>query len=158
MELPLFEQVADAVRSLTPSELGQVNYRAHRRGIKVWLTPEEDRGERAPREHYEAQLVARRHIDGRDGAALEIGFHAEHPDTTRNVAAVETIANSEKALRKILGQEAEIAPFFGNDDWRRVSEAWLDPDLDDPELPVELASRLVDYLEAIEPLRDRADP
>ena len=156
MELPLFEQVGDAVRSLTPEELGRVNFRAHRRGIKVWLSPPDQPagdGDRAPRAHYEAQLIARHHVDGRSGAALEIGFHAEHRETERNRAEIETIAASEGRWRKILGAEAEIAPFFGAENWRRVSEAWIEPDLDDPDLVVEVASRLVDYLEAIEPAR-----
>lgn len=148
MELPLFEQVADAIRSLTPEELGELRWRSHRRGIKVWFDTET-----APREHYEAQVVARRHIDGRDGMALEIGFHAEHQDLERNIEAVAAIEASEKTWRKILGREAEIGPFFGADNWRRISEAWFEPDLDDPELPVEVASRLVDYLEAIEAAR-----
>lgn len=148
MELPLFEQVADALRSMTPEELGELRFRAHRRGIKVWFDTET-----APREHYEAQVVARRHIDGRDGLALEIGFHAEHRETDRNVEAITTIEANEDRWRTILGQEAEVGPFFGAEHWRRVSEAWLEPDLDDPELPLEVASRLVDYLEAIEAAR-----
>lgn len=148
MELPLFEQVADAVRSMTPDDLGQLQFRTHRRGIKVWFDTET-----SPREHYEAQVIARRHIDGLDGMAIEIGFHAEHPDADRNIQAVTTIEANESTWREILGQEAEIGPFFGPENWRRVSEAWLEPDLDDPELPLEVASRLVDYLEAIEAAR-----
>lgn len=148
MELPLFEQVADAVRSMTPDELGELRWRAHRRGIKVWFDAEQ-----SPREHYEAQVVARRHVDGKDGMAIEIGFHAEHQDAGRNVEAVAAIEAKEGQWRKILGAEAEVGPFFGAENWRRVSEAWLEPDLEDPELPVEVASRLVDYLEAIEAAR-----
>ncbi len=148
MELPLFEQVADAVRSMTPDELGELRWRAHRRGIKVWFDTEQ-----SPREHYEAQVVARRHIDGQDGMAIEIGFHAEHRETERNIATVTAIEAKEAQWRTILGAEAEVGPFFGAENWRRVSEAWLEPDLEDPELPVEVASRLVDYLEAIEAAR-----
>ncbi len=148
MELALFEQVAEAVRSMTPDELGQVRTRAHRRGIKVWFDTE-----RAPREHYEAQFVGRHHVDGTDGVVLEIGFHAEHPEAARNQEIVSTIATQEATWRKILGDEAEIAPFFGADNWRRISEAWFDADPEDPELPMEVASRLVDYLEAIEAAR-----
>ncbi len=33
------------------------------------------------------------------------------------------------------------------------SEAWIEPDLDDPELAFEIAARLVDYLLVIEPAR-----
>lgn len=148
MDLPLFDQVADVVRSLTPEELGALKMSTHRRGIKVWFNTE-----KAPREHYEAQLLARRHVDGGDGMALEIGFHAENRETDRNTAAIDGILTSEKTWRKILGRDAEVGPFYGADNWRRVSEAWLEPDLEDPELSFEVASRLVDYLEAIEPAR-----
>ncbi|MEM7324583.1 MAG: hypothetical protein AAF531_15950 [Actinomycetota bacterium] len=148
MELPLFDQVADVVRSLTPEELGELRMRAHRRGIKVWFNTE-----KPPREHYEAQLLARRHVDGGDGMALEIGFHAENRETEKNAAAIDDILRTEKTWRKILGRDAEVGAFYGADNWRRVSEAWLEPDLEDPELTFEVASRLVDYLEAIEPAR-----
>ena len=40
MELPLFDQVADVVRALTPEDLGQLKLRTHRRGIKVWFNTE----------------------------------------------------------------------------------------------------------------------
>ena len=43
--------------------------------------------------------------------------------------------------------------FFGAENWRRVSEAWVEEDLDDPDLAFEIASRLVDYVSAIEPAR-----
>jgi len=148
MDLPLFDQVAEAVRSMTPPDLGPVRLRAHRRGVKVWFATE-----KPPREHYEAQLVPRRHIDQADGMALEIGFHTEHPDSERNAAVLADLIEREADWRQILGDEAEAGPFFGADNWRRVSEAWFDVDLDDPELGFEVASRLVDYLEAIEPLR-----
>lgn len=150
MELPLFDQVADVVRSLTPEELGELRLRTHRRGIKVWFD-----SEKPPREHYEAQLLARRHVDGKDGMALEIGFHAENTDADANGATIEGIGRTEKQWRKILGDDAEVGEFFGAPNWRRVSEAWVEPDLDDPELVFEVASRLVDYLEAIEPARSR---
>lgn len=148
MELPLFDQVADVVRSLTPEELGELKMSTHRRGIKVWFNTE-----KAPREHYEAQLLARRHVDGSEGMALEIGFHAENRETEKNTSAIDGILTTEKKWRKILGKDAEVGPFYGADNWRRVSEAWLEPDLEDPELTFEVASRLVDYLEAIEPAR-----
>lgn len=150
MELPLFEQVADLVRAMAPDGLGAVQMRARRSGIKVWFDTA-----KPPRQHYEAQLLARRHVDGADGVALEVGFHAEEPDVDANVAAVDDIRRSEGTWRAILGPSAEIADFYGAENWRRVSEAWLEPEVDDPELAFEVASRLVDYLEAIEPARAR---
>ena len=148
MELPLFEQVADLVRIMVPEELGTPRLRTHRRGIKVWFETD-----KPPRQHYEAQLLARRHVDGADGTALEIGFHAEERDLELNTAAIGHIVRTEKTWRAILGPAAEVAQFYDAPDWRRVSEAWLEPDLDDPELVFEIASRLIDYLEAIEPAR-----
>lgn len=146
----MFDQVDDLLHAFTPDELGTLHSRAHRRGVKVWFDVI-----KAPREHYEAQLLARRHVDGTDGMALEIGFHAEHPDQERNQAAIDKLLGREKAWRRVLGAEADVGPFFGAANWRRVSEAWLEPDLDDPELAFEVASRLVDYLTAIEPVLRR---
>ncbi len=151
MDVPLFDQVADAVQSMTPPELGELRWRAHRRGVKVWFDTA-----KPTKEHFEAQVLPRRHVDGLDGVALEIGFHAEHRDLDANVAVIDRLAKSEKGAngwRKILGREAEVGEFYGADVWRRVSEAWLEPDLDDPDLAFEVAARLVDYLVAIEPAR-----
>lgn len=151
MELGLFEEVADVVRALAPDELGDIRLRAHRRGVKVWFGPG-----KPPREHYEAQQLPRHLVDGTDGMAIEIGFHAEHPDALANQKAVDVLIAAESKWRKGLGTEAEIGDFFGATNWRRVSEAWIEPDLDDPELPFEVASRLVDYLNALEPARAQA--
>jgi hypothetical protein len=148
VELPLFEQVADLVWAMVPEELGTLRRRTHRRGIKVWFDLA-----KPPRQHYEAQLLARRHVDGREGSALEIGFHAEEREADLNAAALKQILRSETAWRTILGPTAEAGEFYDAPNWRRVSEAWLEPDLEDPELPFEIASRLVDYIEAIEPAR-----
>lgn len=148
MDLPLFDQVGDLVRAMTPEDLGALKLRSHRRGLKVWFDTE-----KPPREHYEAQVLARRHVDGTDGLALEVGFHAENRDEADNQRAIDNLLATEKKWRKELGAEAEVAPFYGAGQWRRVSEPWLEPDLEDPELAFELASRLVDYLTALEPHR-----
>jgi hypothetical protein len=37
--------------------------------------------------------------------------------------------------------------------WRRISETWSDPDLGDPELVFQLAGRLTEYVQALEPYR-----
>lgn len=148
MELPLFEQVADLIRALTPEELGELHVRAHRRGVKVWFDQAT-----VPKEHYEAQMLARRHIDGRDGMAIEVGFHSEHPKKPDNEAALARVLAHEANWRDTLGVEAVAGVFFGADNWTRVSETWIEPDLDDPELAFELASRTVDYLTSIEPAR-----
>lgn len=148
MEQLLFHEVADVVRTLAPQDLGEVHINADRRGIKVWFNTA-----KASQEHYEAQQLRRHHVDGKDGLAIEIGFHAEHPGVDANEAAIAHIAKTEKKWRKVLGAEAEVGEFYGAPNWRRISEAWLEVDFEDPELAFEVASRLVDYLVAIEPAR-----
>lgn len=133
---------------MSPDDIGDVRVRAHRRGVKVWFDTE------APtKEHYEAQLLSRKYIDGKDGVALEIGFHTEHKEESKNEAVAKRLKSNEKSWRKELGKEPKIAPFFGSDNWRRVSESWIEPDLEDPEITFEIASRLVDYVTVIEPAR-----
>ncbi len=150
MDLPLFDEVADLVRTMVPTDLGMVRTRSHRRGVKLWFDTD-----KPGREHYEAQLLSRRHVDDSDGMAVEIGFHSEHADGSRNDEVVEVLARSESIWRDELGPEAELAPFLGASNWRRLSECWIEPDLDDPELAFELAARLVDYVSVLEPIRSR---
>ncbi len=157
----MFDQVADLVRAMTPEDLGEVKTKTHRRGIKVWFG-----GEKAGREHYEAQVLAQRHVDGTDGQAVEIGFHSEHRDQNVNQAVLNHLNKHAKAWRKALGPEAEPGVFYGADNWRRVSEAWLDVDINDPdvdssELAFEIGTRVVDYVSALEPIlrkRSQATP
>jgi hypothetical protein len=147
MEFPLFDEVEEVVRSMAPDGLGVLQIRSHRRGIKVWFGPA------APvKEHYEAQFIPRRHVDGTDGTVLEIGFHAEHRDEQANDEALAALLAQKKTWQKELGPEAEHGPFLGNSSWRRISDVWFDVDPDDPELGFEIASRLVDYLDLLEPI------
>ena len=149
VELLLFEEVAEALRGVLPPELGEWRCRAHRYGIKLWFD-----GEKPGREHYEAQVIGARHVAGAQTLALEIGFHAEHTRSAENDAVITRLLGSERRWRRVLGTEAVVGPFLGRpDDWRRVSETWADPDLSDPELAVEVALRLADYVTALEPLR-----
>jgi hypothetical protein len=142
----LFEDVADAIRGLVPGDLGKLHYSHHRYGIKVWFG-----GDKAPREHYEAQLI--RTGDGTETASsLEVGFHSEHPKQTDNEAVISRLLRSERAWRRGLGPEAQVGGFLGAAaNWRRVSEVWPDPDLSDPELAFEVAARLTDYVTTLEP-------
>ena len=153
LETHLFEQVAEAVRSLVPDDLGPLQMRSHRRGVKAWFGTDP-----RSRQHFEAQVMPRRYVDGVEGVAVEIGFHAEHKDTEHNVRVINLLEQQQKTWRKRLGAEAEIGVFYGADNWRRVSEVWIEPDLDDPELAFELATRLVDYLTAIEPVLSADGP
>ena len=147
MESSLFEDVGDALRGILAPELGALQLRAHRYGIKVWFGTTT-----ATKEHYEAQVVGARDVPGARTLALEVGFHCEYPKVADNERVIAHLIGCEKKWRKDVGKEAEIAPFLGRaDSWRRVSETWLDPDLGEPGLAFEIASRLVDYITAIEP-------
>ena len=152
MELGLFDQVGDALLGLVPDTFGAFRLQARQWGIKAWFD-----ADACPREHYEAQVIAPRHVTGAEVLALEVGFHSEHPKAPDNVAALAPILRSEKVWRTVLGSPAQTGDFLGRSGWQRVSEAWIDPDLSDPELCFEIADRLADYITALEPLRSRAD-
>ena len=149
VELGFFDEVAEAVRGLTAGDRRDMRQQARRWGLKAWFGTE-----RPSREHYEAQLIAPDGVDGATVAALEIGFHAEHPDAEDNDAAIARLMAGQDGWRQALGDDAVVGAFLGRfPEWRRVSEAWPDPDLDDPELAVQVALRLTDYIDALEPLR-----
>lgn len=148
MELFLFDEVGETVRSLVPPELGDLRVRARRYGLKVWYGPATP-----PREHYEAQVIGAKHVADASVLALEIGFHAENGDVAVNDRTLARITKAARTWRRTLGPEATAGPFLGRaDDWRRVSETWADPDLGDPEISFEIAARLTDYIAALEPL------
>ena len=81
--------------------------------------------------------------------AFEIGFHAENSHAADNTAS-----SSARRAREAVATEVKAAvagPFLGRaKSWRRV-ETWPDPDLGDPELAIELAAQLADYISALEP-------
>ncbi|MEZ5343094.1 MAG: hypothetical protein R2706_17125 [Acidimicrobiales bacterium] len=148
MEVSLFDSVGDALRSLLPPELAVCHIRSHRRGIKVWFGPAEGN-----RDHYESQIIARRHVDDVEGMAIETGFHAEQKSVKQNDNTLAILLAAEPDWRQVLGAEATAGPFYGRpDDWRRLSDVWFEPDLDDPDIAFELAARLADYITVIEPL------
>ena len=142
-----FNEAGDVLRSLLPRELGDARTRAHRYGIKVWFGPNDP-----AKEHYEAQVVGARYVPEASALALEVGFHSEHPKTEDNERTLASLLRSERRWRKALGPEAVGGPFLGRDSWRRLSETWVDPDLSDPDLAVEIGTRLYEYIAALEPL------
>ena len=148
MDLGLFDQVSDALLALVPDDLGSFHLQARQWGIKAWFD-----AETCPREHYEAQVIGARHVPGAAVLALEVGFHAEHPKAADNTAAMAPILGAETLWREALGDPAEAGEFLGRSGWLRVSEAWIDPDLSDPELCFEIADRLAEYIGTLEPLR-----
>ena len=139
------------LRGLLPLDLtGDLHCRAHKYGIKVWFGA----ADRAAKEHYEAQVVSKHAVEGAAVLGLEVGFHTEYRTAPENDAVIAKLVKREKAWRKVVGPEAVVGPFLGKaDTWRRISETWPDPDLSDPDLPMELGSRLADYVTALEPLR-----
>jgi len=144
----LFEEVADALRGMLPAELGDVRLRVRRYGLKAWFGPAEP-----PREHYEAQVVGADDVREASVLALEIGFHAEHSKAADNTRVLDRIVDHEDEWRPVI-TEAVAGAFIGRaKNWRRVSETWPDPDLGDPELAIEVAAQLADYITVLEPVR-----
>lgn len=149
----MFAEVGEALRGLLPPELGDLQLKAHRYGLKAWFGSPA----KATREHYEAQVIGARHVPEATVLAIEVGFHAEHPDPALNSEVLARLSSSERTWRKVLGPEPTPGPFIDDrHGWRRLSETWPDPDLDDPDLAIELATRLTDYVLTLEPLRAAA--
>jgi hypothetical protein len=152
MDLSLFDEVAEALRGPTLSDLGDARLRWHRYGIKLWFG-----GERPAREHYEAQVIGPDLVEDAAVLALEVGFHAEHADVSLNDRVIDDLLGDKDQWRRKLGSDAAVGPFLGRPDvWRRVSETWPDPDLDSTDLAFEVAGRLSEYVTALEPVRRRA--
>ena len=136
-----FDEVLDALTGSISGAFGRVYSSVHRGGLKVWF-------DEPNREHYETQLMR-----ADDALTLEIGFHAEHPKVGLNEAAVAPLSEQEPAWRKMLGDEPVLGEFLGRANWRRISEVWDAPPLDDIDAAIEVAERLGDYIRALEPLR-----
>ena len=154
MELALFEAVAEGCRSLVPTDLGDLRLRHRAYGIKAWIGPADP-----PRAHFEAQVVGARHVPEADHLALEVGFHLEHRSVEENDAVLADLLRQERRWRSVVGSEAVAGPFIGRpEDWRRISELWVDPDMGDPELATELALSLTDYICALQPLLHSRPP
>jgi len=140
-----FEEVLDALTGSVAGEFGRLFSSVHRGGLKVWF-------DEPHREHYETQLMR-----GDHGLVLEVGFHCEHPKVGLNVDALAPLAAAESGWREALGDEPVMGEFLGRSTWRRISECWEAPPLDDTDdlidAAIEVAERLGDYIRALEPLR-----
>lgn len=149
MEANVFDEAASILRSLLPVELGELRQKVRRYGMKVWFGPD-----RPPRDHYEAQVIGPDASPEAEVLALEVGFHAEHPDERESQAVLDRLLADEARWRGIVGAEATAGTFLGRaTHWRRISETWPDPDLGAEDLPLEVATRLADYITALEPVR-----
>ena len=143
----LFEQVGEVVRGTAPPDLGRLHVQVRRNGVKAWF------GDPGPqREHYEAQIIGADIVAAARTRALEIGFHAEHRAERDNDAVLARLATAEEEWRPRLGGEAVAGVFLGPVSWRRISEVWLDPELEG-DVAFEIGVRLVDYVNALEPVR-----
>jgi hypothetical protein len=152
----LFDDVAEVLPGLIPEKLGPVRLEARRWGVKAWFGGAV--GVRAPRAHYEAQLISARDVAGASKWAIEVGWHSEEPKEADNVAALAVVEAAEKTWRKVIGDEPACGPFLGRArNWRRVSETWPDPDLGDLGLGFEVAARLTEYMLGLEPVFRRRD-
>ena len=49
-----------------------------------------------------------------------------------------------------------MGPFLGRQGWTRVSETWPAPHFEDIDEVIEVAARLADYVNALEPVRRSA--
>ena len=139
MARELFDEAAYALVGFLTPELADFDFRTSSMNLKVWYGEEH-------REHYEIQLAS---------GHFEIGFHAEHPNATRNDEVLERLLAREREWRKVLGKTAEAGPYLGRQSktWRRVSEVWDDEEVDDDGAAIEAADRLGDYITALEPAR-----
>jgi hypothetical protein len=149
MDDGFFTQVRYALEGFVASVDGEMHATSHGRGVKVWF------GE-ATREHYEAQLIR---LDG--AIRLEIGFHTEYPKGPQNDQVLQHLLASETRWRANLGDEAEAGAFLGRGGWLRISECW-DPPTEgsdarvsgaDIDSVIDVAARLADYINALEPIR-----
>ena len=141
MDLGFFETVRDAFEGFVADVPGQRNTYVHSRGLKAWFDDD-------TREHYEAQLIR---VDG--GVQLEVGFHAEHPKAPLNDAVLQRLRAAEATWRPVLGDDAVASDFIGRAGWRRISEVWPANETPDIDEAIEVAARLADYVNAIEPAR-----
>jgi hypothetical protein len=155
----LFDDAAAVLPSMIPPALGPLRVDARRWGLKAWFGGAS--GGRAPSVHYEAQVIGARDVPGGGVKkyAIELGWHTEQSKVDENDALLARLVQGEARWRKVIGREAELGEFLGRRarPWRRVSECWPDPDLDDPALGYEMAARLADYITGLEPvLRKRS--
>ena len=141
MDDSFFDHVRNAVEGFVGGIPGTIHTTAHSRGVKVWFGD-------STREHYEAQLI-------RDDkmVKLEIGFHAEYPNAPENEAVLTHLTSLETTWRKQLGKDAETGPFIGRKGWTRVSECWEPPAATSIDEAIDVAARLADYVNALEPVR-----
>ena len=150
MDLQLFDEVGEVLRGLLPPELGELRTKHHRYGIKVWFGPA-----KPTREHYEAQVIGAKHVAEADGAGHRgrLPRRAPRPGGQRAGArAPPRAARSGGARcsgpRRWPASSSTTAT--GGSACRRPGPT---PTSAIPISPIELATRLTDYITTLEPLR-----
>ena len=136
-----FDHVRNAAEGFVGGMPGDKHATSHARGVKIWFAD-------ATREHYEAQL-----IHDESMTKLEIGFHAEHSNGAQNDAILNHLLTLEPTWRAELGNEPETGAFIGRKGWTRISECWDPPAATSLDEAIEVAARLADYVNSLEPLR-----
>jgi hypothetical protein len=96
----LFEDVADALRGLQQTDFAELHCTYHRYGIKVWLGP----ATKAPREHYEAQVIGPQYVPQAATLGIEVGFHSEHPQEADNEAVISEPGGRQRGSHLRTGQ------------------------------------------------------
>lgn len=142
VDVVFFTYVRDAIEGVVVTGRRDVRAFAHGRGVKVWFGD-------STREHYEAQLIR-----VGEKVLLEIGFHSEHSDASKNDDTIRRLVATEGEWRTVL-DSAEVGPFLGRRGWTRISECW-DPPKPTLDSAIDVAARLADYIVQLEPRRRAA--
>ncbi|MCA1831345.1 MAG: hypothetical protein ABR548_13000 [Actinomycetota bacterium] len=138
-----FELIGDAVANFLPSTLRSFTTNISSRNLKLWYGEDDA-------EHYEVQILG----PTSRPRGLEIGFHAEHREPSKNDEILGRLSKREKTWRRALGPDAEAGKFLGSQSpWRRLSEVWKGAGLLSEEAGIEAAERLAQYVRSLEPLR-----
>ena len=100
-------------------------------------------------------MIGAKHVPEATVLAIEVGFHAEHRDPAENERVLkelwlrEALAQGPRqggGRRRVHRRSPRLAARVGD-----VAR----PGPGDPDLPMDLAARLTDYITALEPLRPR---
>lgn len=147
-----FRQAEDALIGFLPPELRDFGSYTTARTLKIWYGDGDAR-----REHFEIQSISRSGLRAaerpEEPPVLEVGFHTEHKDAARNDAVLDALAAEEGSWRAELGDAPEAGDFLGRQtSWRRLSELWTGPSVEEPEAAIEAAERLADYIRVLVPL------
>lgn len=127
-------QVADELPSHLPPRLRDFSSEKWGSYFKVWYGAEK-------RIHFEVQFL-------RNGR-LEIGLHFE-ADAETNERGAEALMRRKDAVRAALGEDVRFGEHGRG--WRSVAETWSGGNMRGEEAATEAASRLAEYVIALNPM------